>query len=100
MDTNKSLEEKLRNVSSAKALDREICNQIIDYLLSRLGGYLQQQLRLIGENKTHKDSFSTTFRGVITPQDPFRISFVGILGMGMNYDEDKPHYSASGSTDN
>ena len=95
MQIDESLEEKLWSVSNENPLDKDTCNQIIDYLLAGLSDYLQQPLNLAGDNWLDGDAFSTTFRGVIAPQDPFRITFVGTLGMETIGKERTPRASAS-----
>ena len=95
MQINKALEEKLWSVSNENPLDKEICDWIIDYLLARLSDYIKQPLELVGDNWMHETAFSATFRGAVAPQAPFRITFVGPLGMQTIGDESIPHASAS-----
>lgn len=95
MEVNSALEESLWSASREKLFDRETYNQLIDYLLSRLGNYLQTPLEVVGDNCIEDGFFSTTFRGIITPREVFRLSFVGPLGVDFIGEEDTPHYSAS-----
>jgi len=87
MEVNKSLEEKLWSISSDNHLDKETCDQIIDYLLARLSDYLQTPLELVGDNWIDGDAFSTDFRGVISPKEAFGITLGGTLGMELIDDD-------------
>ena len=95
MKVDQALEEKLWSVTREKPLDQETSDRIIDYLLARLSDFLQQPLEIVGENRMHETAFSTTIRGAIAPQEPFRITFVGALGMQVIDKEFGPHYSAT-----
>jgi len=94
MQIDTLLEEKLWSVSSENYLEQETCNQIVDYLLTRLSDYLKQPLELIGDTGCGEDAFSAAFRGTIAPNDVFRISYAGTLGMQVIDEEFGPHYSA------
>ena len=51
MEVNRALEESLWSASREKLFDRETYNQLIDYLLSRLGNYLQTPLEVVGDKQ-------------------------------------------------
>lgn len=94
MQLNTPLEKKLWSVSHDNPLNKETCNQIIDYLLARLSEYLRQPLELVGENWMHETAFSADFIGAIAPRDVFRISYVGTVGMQLIGEDNKPHAMA------
>ena len=95
MQINKALEERLWSVSFENPLDKEACDQIIDYLLTRLSDYLQQPLTHINDNWLDGDAFGADFIGTVAPFEAFHISYVGMLGMQTIGDEAIPNVSAS-----
>ena len=95
MQADKALEAKLWSLSRQKILAREVYVQIIDYLLARLSTYSQQPLEFVGDHCIEEGFFGTTFRGAITPQEAFQITYIGPLGVDFIGDEDVPQYSAS-----
>lgn len=95
METNTLLEQKMWSITRPNPLDRESFIGVIDYLFARLSEHLQQPLTVIGEDTVNEDSFSRSFRGVIAPPEPFRITFVGVTGMDLIGDKFEPHISAS-----
>lgn len=94
MEINRTIEQRLWKVSPINHLDKDSSDQIIEYLLGSLSVYLKQPLKLVGENWLHEGSFSADFVGAIMPYEPFRITFVGTLGMQLIGDEFIPHVSA------
>jgi hypothetical protein len=93
-EINQELENKLWNISDENPLDKETCNKIIDYLLARLGDYLQMPLEPVGDNWIDYNCFSTDFRQKnISKQKPFNMKFGGTLGMELVGDESYPNTS-------
>ena len=95
MHVNRALEERLWKITRPNPLEKTEFVEIIDYLFKRLGDYLEQKLEKIGEDFVEKDAFSRSFRGAITPNAAFKITFVGSLGMELVGDQFAPHTSAN-----
>lgn len=94
MGINKLLEEKLWSITRPNPLNQKEFVEIIEYLFVRLSEYLRRPLEVTGEDAVHEDSFNRSFRGEISPVDPFRITFVGILELGLVGDGFRPHINA------
>jgi len=97
MQVNKTLEEKLWSVSSNNHLDKSYIESL-NYLVRRLENCLQTNLFVnTYQDEVDEEGFCWTFKADVSKHlfQPFCISFNGVIGMSLNYDEDKPHYSAS-----
>jgi len=97
MKVNLELENKLWSVSSENHLNRSHIESL-NYLVRRLENYLQTNLFVnTYQDEVNEQGFCWTFRANISKHffQSLGISFNGIIGMALNYDEDKPHYSAS-----
>ncbi len=94
MQVNTLLEEKLWKITRPNPLDKNELVEIIEYVFKRLSGYLQQPLEVIGQDALSEDSFCRSFRGEIVPNDPFKITYVGLLELGLVGDDFKPHINA------
>jgi hypothetical protein len=97
MEVNKELEEKLWSASSENHLGKSSIESL-NYLVRRLENYLQTNLFVnTYQDEVDEESFCWTFKANISEHlfQPVGISFNGIIGMGLDYDQDKPHYSAS-----
>jgi hypothetical protein len=92
-EVNQELENKLWSISDENPLDKETGDKIIDYLLARLGDYLQTNLELIGDNWFDETAFSTDFREKKCSLNSFDIKLGGTLGMELVGDESYPHTS-------
>lgn len=94
MKVNESLEQKLWSITRPNPLDRETFIQVVNYVFNRLREHLQQPLEIVGEDTINEDSFSRSFRIATVPHNPFEITFVGLLELGLVGDEFKPHINA------
>lgn len=92
------LEKKLWSVTKENPLNKTHIDSL-DYLVKRLEKFLQVKLLLnTFEGDDIDGGFCWTFRADLPENNsftPFFISFNGVIGMELNYDENKPHYSAS-----
>ncbi|MDQ3321088.1 MAG: hypothetical protein M3525_01330 [Acidobacteriota bacterium] len=95
MEVNKVLEEKLWNITRPNPLDKSEFAEIIEYLFKRFSDYLQQSLEVIGIDYMDEDSFCRSFRGEIASGEPFKITYVGVIGMETIGDDYEPHTSAN-----
>ena len=94
MQVNSALEERLWKITRPNPLDKNEFVEIIEYVFKRLSGYLQQPLEVIGQDAIDEDSFCRSFRGEILPSEPFKITYVGLLELGLVGDDFKPHINA------
>jgi hypothetical protein len=95
MEVNSALEEKLWKITRPNPLDKNEFVEIIDYLFKHFCNYLQQPLEVIGEDYIDDDAFCRSFRGEIVPSEPFKITYVGVIGMQLIGDNYEPHTSAN-----
>lgn len=94
MEVNKVLEERLWKITRPNPLDKNEFVEIIEYLFKRFSSYSQQPLEVIGEDSINEDSFCRSFRGEIAPSEVFKITYVGLLELGLVGDDFKPHINA------
>jgi hypothetical protein len=95
MEVNQELENKLWSITRPNPINQEDFKQIIDYLFKSLSAFLQQPLEVIGEDFVDEDSFCRSFRGSISPENVFKITYVGVIGLELIGDNFKPHISAN-----
>lgn len=96
MQVNELLEQRLWSVSRHKSTDKQEFVEALNYLVKRFGAYLQLSLEVSCEtDAVNENSFCWAFNGTVISNLPLELTVNGVIGMDMNYDEDKPIYSAS-----
>jgi hypothetical protein len=93
-EVNQELENKLWSITRPNPINQDDFKQIIDYLFKRLSSFLQQPLEVIGEDSVDEDSFCRSFRGNISPNDVFKITYVGLIELGLVGDKFQPQVNA------